>query len=282
VRKSGRSSTRFVRSIEGWGVSFVLEASSNEALAFALRSLPRGFRLSSRAGRGTVLTVREAARNLELSEDGQVLFVSAKRTEIRFAIESAVEKIASTQSDRFVFLHAGVVEIDGRAIVVPGRSLSGKSTLVKALLDAGATYLSDDLAPIDASLEVHPFPRWLGLRRSAGEPQARRSWRQAGAREPKGAVPIGFLWCGVFDPSAAATSFERVRGRMAFATLLAQSPGVQIRPDIVVPRLTRLAADARIFAGARGEARQAAAEILARAREVAVEPPRTRRARTEN
>ena len=40
-----------------------------------------------------------------------------------------------------VFLHAGVTVWNGAAILIPGRSHAGKSTLTKSLIDAGATIL---------------------------------------------------------------------------------------------------------------------------------------------
>src|SRR5207249_2434643 len=63
-----------------------------------------------------------------------------------------------------VFLHAGVVGWRGRAIVIPGRSWSGKTTLVAALVRAGATYFSDEYAVLDRQGRVHPYPKPLSVR----------------------------------------------------------------------------------------------------------------------
>src|ERR671929_229610 len=60
--------------------------------------------------------------------------------------------------------HAGVVGWQGRAILIPGRSFSGKSTLVAALVRAGATYYSDEFAVLDERGRVHPFPKKLSMR----------------------------------------------------------------------------------------------------------------------
>ena len=57
-----------------------------------------------------------------------------------------------------VFVHAGVVGWKGHAIVIPGRSRSGKTTLVAELVKAGAEYYSDEFAVLDAEGRVHPFP----------------------------------------------------------------------------------------------------------------------------
>lgn len=67
-----------------------------------------------------------------------------------------------------VFVHAGVVAWNGRAVVLPGRSLAGKSTLVHELVRAGATYLSDEYARITSSGEIAAYPRPLQLRLAKG------------------------------------------------------------------------------------------------------------------
>src|ERR687894_479249 len=50
-----------------------------------------------------------------------------------------------------------VVARGGRALVRPGPSLSGKTTLVAALVRSGAAYLSDEFAVLDPEGRVHPY-----------------------------------------------------------------------------------------------------------------------------
>ncbi len=63
-----------------------------------------------------------------------------------------------------VFLHAGVVAVKGKAIVLPGRSFQGKTTLVAELVRNGAVYYSDEYAVLDEKGCVHPFPKMLSMR----------------------------------------------------------------------------------------------------------------------
>lgn len=63
------------------------------------------------------------------------------------------------------YLHAGVVAFGEHAIVLPGLSRAGKSTIVLALLRAGARLLSDELAIFDpATGRLLAFPRAIKVR----------------------------------------------------------------------------------------------------------------------
>jgi hypothetical protein len=58
------------------------------------------------------------------------------------------------------FVHAAVVELGGRGLVLPGLSQAGKSTLALALLARGARYLSDELLAYEPRRKLaHAFPR---------------------------------------------------------------------------------------------------------------------------
>src|SRR5947209_3709992 len=84
-------------------------------------------------------------------------------------LESDLQLLVAALARRRVFVHAGVVGWRGQAIVIPGRSLSGKSALVAALVQAGATYYSDEYAVFDDRGRVHAYPRPLSLREVPGE-----------------------------------------------------------------------------------------------------------------
>ncbi len=61
-------------------------------------------------------------------------------------------------------LHAAAVGRGGRALIMPGAPGAGKSTLATALVLAGWSMLSDELAGLDLIADlVHPFPRPVAL-----------------------------------------------------------------------------------------------------------------------
>src|SRR3954463_11769902 len=80
------------------------------------------------------------------------------------ALEVDARHTVSVLSTQRVFVHAGVVGWGGGAIVIPGDSFSGKTSLVAALVRRGATYYSDEYAPLDRSGRVHPFAKPLSIR----------------------------------------------------------------------------------------------------------------------
>src|SRR5262249_55094696 len=87
-------------------------------------------------------------------------------------LRSFLESRVATHAASVIFVHAGVVEWRGQAILLPGRSRSGKTTLVTALLRAGAKYYSDEFAVLDDSGRVYPWPRPLRVRRRGRRPRS--------------------------------------------------------------------------------------------------------------
>ena len=84
------------------------------------------------------------------------------------------------------FVHAGAIEIDGFAVIFPGRSRWGKSTLVSALVDEGCGYLSDEYAVVCPEGAVFPLSKPIRLRCNG----------EAEYRSPQGVSAPGGLPCG--------------------------------------------------------------------------------------
>ena len=177
-------------------------------------------------------------------------------------LESDVRLSVASGARRRTFVHAGVVGWKGRAIVLPGRTFSGKSTLVAELLRAGATYYSDELAVLDARGRVHPFPRPLAIR-EAGNGAGRHPPEAFGSVSGVGPLPVGLI---------AFTSYRRGRrwrpvrlttGRGLLA-LVAHTVAVRRRTEASLRALRQTVAPALVLKGLRGEAGETAGALLRR------------------
>ncbi len=68
----------------------------------------------------------------------------------------------------FLFIHAAVLDRDGRGLVFAGPSGSGKTSFVLSLAGKGFSFCSDEFAPLSLDGgEVYPFPRSLLLGRES-------------------------------------------------------------------------------------------------------------------
>ena len=155
--------TRQTLSVTAYGRTIAIERADAE---FELPFLP--FDWSPAAPGATedrrYSVARSGAAGWEVTiDDGAPTTLSTPEA-ISEHIEGDLHHWLATYTRGYLFVHAGCVDWRNRAIVIPGRSYAGKTTLTRALLEAGATYYSDDYAVIDPSGAIHPFPRLLRVR----------------------------------------------------------------------------------------------------------------------
>jgi len=181
--------------------------------------------------------------------------------------EDAVEHVAfqlalffARRAEGLAFFHAGAVSWRGGAILLPGRSMSGKSTLVAALLAAGARYLSDELAPVDAAGRVHAWARPLALR-APGRGADRLTPDALGARTAKGPVPVAAVVFLRHRPGDVLRIEALSRGAAALG-LLDNALAARSRPEASMSAARAVTTRAVLFRGTRGEAEEAARELL--------------------
>jgi hypothetical protein len=154
-----------------------------------------------------------------------------------------------------------VVGWQGRAILVPGRSFSGKTTLVREMLRLGATYYSDEFAVVDNLGLVHPFARPLGIREEGSGTQTKYTAERLSATTGLGPLPVGIVVISEYQKGAQWRPGSLSRGQGALE-LLANSVAVRGRPHETLSRINQLARQAVFLGGTRGEAREAASSIL--------------------
>jgi len=201
------------------------------------------------------------------TENGLVIRRGRRKPETAASIDAGLDLIVSdvqrtlaNRADGFVFVHAGAVAWQGRALVLPGRSRSGKSELVRALVSAGAEYLSDEFAVFDGEGLVHPYARSLGLRRGE-EARAWISPESLGARVAARPLPPGLIAFLRYAPGArwqprSLSSGHTVLGLLRHA--VAARRRLALARSVLVPVASSVVA----LAGVRGEAEDVAARLL--------------------
>ena len=154
--------------IEAYGVPVELRAHDPELLG-ALRGVaPPGASITEPGAARAVYSIVENDGSYLLLADDARLAERAQLAEILVLLESALHFHIAVAARTRLFIHAGVVGWHGGAIILPGRTHAGKSSLVAALVRAGATYYSDEYAVLDDEGFVHPFARALGMRDEMG------------------------------------------------------------------------------------------------------------------
>lgn len=168
--------------------------------------------------------------------------------------------LAEWAKDR-VIVHAGVVGWQGNAIVLPGKSFSGKSTLVAALLRAGADYYSDDQAVIDSEGFVHPCPRPLMMRNQQGQFDRRSTPEDFGSQSATAPLPIKVIAQLQYRPQGRWKPCQLSPGR-TLADVVPYTFTMLRRPKACLQTLERVVKNAYCLKGTRGEATKTAHELL--------------------
>ncbi|NJN81994.1 MAG: hypothetical protein HC802_06720 [Caldilineaceae bacterium] len=199
-----------------------------------------------------------------------LLYAGAARVSRTLELEEALDKlenllhitVAYWAKEDHLFVHAGVVGWQGKAIVIPGRSFTGKTTLVSELIKAGATYYSDDMAVFDPTGRVHPYPVPLSVRESQG--RCKYTPDHFGAEAGREPLPVGLVLITSYEEGASWRPRSMTPGR-ALVALLDNTVAARRDPRVSLPILNQVVANAPAIKTKRGEASAIANQILARA-----------------
>ena len=247
---------------------FGVRASEEGALSLLAERLPPGWRPASSTSVDRIFSLvvggqgRGGARRLNLLYAGATLAARSRDLgEVLERFESAVQLHVAERSPRRVFVHAGVVGWRGRAVVIPGRSMSGKTTLVAELVRAGAVYYSDEYAVLDGEGLVHPYARPLAVREGGSLRRARRPVESLGGRAGTEPLPVGLLVATRYARGARWRPRALSPGE-AVLELLSHTVPARRSPGRALSVLSKAAGPATSLGGARGESAPAAEAIL--------------------
>jgi hypothetical protein len=251
-----------------YGVRIGVRANERAMLEQTRRHLPAGWESISSPIVDRVYSIltknggnREKV-NLLYGDDVR-LARSANNYDILETFESDLRLFVAELAKHRVFVHAGVVGWKGQAIIVPGRSFSGKSTLVAELVKAGATYYSDEYAVLDSRGRVHPFAKPLELREEGEYAQKKVTAAELGGELGAGPLPVGLVLMTRFKRGASWRPRKLSPGQ-GVLEMLFNTVSARRSPERAMATLQRVTARAEVLKGVRGNAVDVASAVLRR------------------
>jgi hypothetical protein len=257
-------------SFNAYGVRVGVRVNDPAILLGLIARLPPGSKRSSFAVVdhlysiiGSTVKPESKVRRLSLGYWNLLRFARAKEFEsVLDAFESHVQMTVAEHAPRRVFVHAGVVGWNDRAILIPGLSHSGKTTLVDQLIRAGATYYSDEYAVLDGRGRVHPYPRALGMRSPNSDDSKKVRAEEIGAKVGSKPLRVGLVVSTNYKDGARWRPRQVTRGR-GVLELMSNTVSARSQPELALNVLPLALKSARILKGVRGEAAAIVEAILA-------------------
>jgi len=179
----------------------------------------------------------------------------ARLTDAARALAAHAEFLVAERAPDHLFVHAGVVGWEGHAVVMPGVSFAGKTTLVQAWLEAGATYYSDEFAVLDRDGRVHPFARPLAIRDGSTALTRRVPVAALGAETGTTPLPIGLVLVTAYRAGACWRP-RRLTAARTLLALMRHTVAARGNPAHSMPILKQAVSDGMAFVSLRGDARQ--------------------------
>ena len=210
----------------------------------------------SDAGNGSLVISGEGAEPQAVAGPGRA-------TEAARLARSAMELWAGEHADGPVVVHAGVVTVKGKALLLPGRSRTGKTTLTAALVRAGAAYYSDEFALLGRDGQVHPYRRPLAIRQQTATGETTHHVVAPGAEADRAAAaPVAWIVDCFYDPSVATLDLTPTTEPVAALALMANAVAARAQSEHVLDACTAAAAGTISFAGRRGDSTAAGEALL--------------------
>jgi len=253
-----------------YGISFAILTTDDKLMA-AARS--RAHVLGWRESSGDATEVAYALRRItptecrdsaayQLTCDDDLVRSAGNVEELLEAFEDHAKIQTAARARGVLFVHAGVVAWQGLGILIPGRSRAGKSTLVHALLRAGAEYYSDEFALLDADGRVHPYPIPLSLRADGFAPSRRIPPADLGAPTARRATFVDLILATHYRPRARWRPQRLSKGE-ALLVLMENTVAARQPPGRTMPILRQAVLRATAWRSWRGEAQAAARQLIA-------------------
>jgi hypothetical protein len=248
---------------EAYGVRLAVDAGDQEVLEQVRQFMPPGAHpCPPEAVECRFSLVRSQHGTYSIHRNGKRLN-GTKSLQLDLALElldSQLRIYLGRTAPDAIFIHAGAVSHRGVAVVMPGMSFAGKTTLVAALVRAGALYYSDEFAVIDREGLVSPYAKPLSVR-SGGWAQVDQTVESHGGLTGEGRVPLGMIVITSYRAGAEWRPQVRSQGAGAMA-LLANAIPARERSEEVMEVISRAAQGALVIESERAEANAIAPLLL--------------------
>ncbi len=271
MRRVDRMDWKVGCSFKSYGVKIGIRTNDPAALAKAQKYLPADSRPKSFPTVDRLYSImiasaksRPGARRFHHIYGDDIRVARAADLELVFNLfESDLRLFVAEYAKHRVFVHAGVVGWKGRAIVIPGRSYSGKSTLVAELVRAGATYYSDEYAVFDSRGRVHPFSKPIEIREEGSLKQSKIDVVDLGGQSGTKPLPVGLVLMTRYQ-SGAQWRPRKITPGKGVLELLFNTVSARRDPEQALSTLQQVTAQASVLKGARGNASAVVPAILKR------------------
>ena len=206
------------------------------------------------------IRIFHAMGRYRLSVNGRPVAAAREASGLLIEILRVIDDAVLPRLTRTRAVHAGCVAWNGKALLIPGITFSGKSSLVAELLRRGATYFSDEYAMIDTEGRVHPYPRPL-LMRTGKLRQAPLLAAQYNA--VVGVEPLEVGWILALEYHRDASwQIQPISQSEAVLLLLRNTPHALTAAPELTSSFQAAVSGARCYMGQRGEAVECVEKIL--------------------
>lgn len=258
--RGGSDSAASTAVVEAYGARLAVTAPDVATLEAILGGLPTGWSVvADEAGSDRVswrFAVLNDAHGYRVIQGDGYEQVCGDLDLAVWLLRTQMRRYVGHHSESLVFVHAGVVAYNGRAILLPGRSFAGKSTLVVALVRAGADYYSDEFAMIDEAGLVAKYLEPIQLRGPEG-PEV----LALDPDTPQDPVPVGLVAVTAYT-HGAKWSPQRLSTGQGVLAMMEHAALARDKPAKTLSTLRLALANAEILQGERGEAEETARALL--------------------
>ena len=177
------------------------------------------------------------------------------------ALERDIRLFVAEHARHHIFVHAAVVGWNGRAIVIPGKSMSGKTSLAAEFVRAGAAYYSDEYAVFDEEGRVHPYAKPLSIRNTDGRSQTDCPVEVFGGRAGTRPICVGTVLATKYREGSQWRPRFVSQG-MGVMSLLANAVGARNQPEKTIEVLGKALAQASVLKSVRGESIEVVESVI--------------------